>query len=271
MSAPALAEPQAWGRRSWWFLVVLIFATQLGLIFWLGDTRPVSPKPGSPAPALYLAADSDMNSELLALREPTLFALPRREGFAGMTWLRLPQQQARPFEWSEAPQWLALAPERLGTGFSGLRETNTVTRWHWPSMPAPEMRLPDENQAIPFPSQSRLRVEGENVELINRPALPSWPAIQSSPTERALLTNSVVQVMVNGAGKPISATLLVRSGSKEADDYAVMFARTAEFNNLGEALEPSAGLRWGRLIFDWHTSPDAPKPATPTPGPAPAP
>jgi hypothetical protein len=256
---------------------VLVFAAQLGFIFWLGDTRAITPRGATPAPDLHLAETTGNYGELQSLRDPTLFALPRREGFAGMTWLRLPQQQLHPFEWTEAPRWLKPAVESLGSGFVGVRETNAATPWHWPSMPAPEMRLSQEESVNPFASESSLRTEGENTTLLERSALPSWPAIQTNPNEALLLTNTVVQVMVNGAGKPVSTTLLVRSGSREADEYAVAFARNARFNSVAvqaETTDPSAGLRWCRLFFEWHTTPEIPKPAGPgqaVPGPAPAP
>ena len=72
---------------------------QLVLIFWLGEYKDISPRLVHPAPTLNLAADAE--PELLALYDPTYFALPQKEGFAGLAWLN-PEPPAFPrFGWSE--------------------------------------------------------------------------------------------------------------------------------------------------------------------------
>ena len=64
----ALAEPRPWSRRRWWGMVGLVFGVQLALIFWLGETSPVRPRP--PAPGLTLKLAGSASADLLALAIP---------------------------------------------------------------------------------------------------------------------------------------------------------------------------------------------------------
>jgi len=96
------------------------------------------------------------------------------------------------------------------------------------------------------------------------------------------LANSVVQVVVDAEGRPISATLYpddsgpgprtFGSGLKEADEQALALAKAARFNPMtgggpDRVTSPTAQLTWGRMIFQWHTLPVATNapPATPQP------
>src|SRR5262245_10799759 len=81
-------DPQRWAPYRWWSVVALVLTTQVGLIFWLGDQGPVTRR--SKAPGLGLELAGNASSDVLALNDPTLFALPHREGFAGQAWLAVP-------------------------------------------------------------------------------------------------------------------------------------------------------------------------------------
>jgi len=104
-------------------------------------------------------------------------------------------------------------------------------------------------------TNSTLRVAGDlvNRRLLNPPQLQSWPALD-------LLTNTVVQVLVNAEGNVFSSTLLTLSGSKEADQNALDVARAARFEPLRRS---SPALTIGALIFEWHTAPLANAAANP--------
>ena len=108
----ASVEPRPWPRRRWWILVALVFGVQLGLIFWLSDRRRFARRRPPCVPALQLAGDA--SAELLALKDPTLFALPHRQGFSGAGLAGIPPAGFRPFDWSERPRWLPFRPEQLG-------------------------------------------------------------------------------------------------------------------------------------------------------------
>ena len=77
----ASVELRPWPLRRWGVTVALIFGVQLGLIFWLGSTAPIHPRPAAPAPTLRLTGQAF--AELRALNDPTLFILPHPEGFSG--------------------------------------------------------------------------------------------------------------------------------------------------------------------------------------------
>ena len=245
-----LSSDGSWSRRRWWTLVALVFAAHLGLIFALGDRKPVRPRPPAFAPTLRLAAASD---ELFALNDPTLFALPHHKGFAGATWLQKPAVKFQPFRWTETPRLLALPVEALGATFAQFMRTNLPARFELEIKPAPELTLP----VVPevgrvTAARSTLRAAGglANRRLLNPPELPAWPAAD-------LLTNSLVQVLLNADGNVISPNLLAGSGSPKADQFALDFAKTARFEPLRNG---AAKLCVGTMIFEWHTVPETNKP-----------
>jgi TonB family protein len=241
----AVTEPRAWSpaRRS--LLIMLVFAAHVGLILALGNRNPVRPRPPAPAPSLSLAPDS---SELLELNDPTLFALPHRQGFAGAAWLKIPTVQFPPFRWTEPPRLLPLPIADLGVTFAQFMRTNVFVSRQFETKPAPDLPLPVAQEfAVAPTTNSTLRVAGDlvNRRLLNPPQLQPWPALD-------LLTNTVVQVLVNAEGNVVSPTLLTVSGSKPADQSALDIARAARFEPLRRS---SPALTVGALIFEWHTEP----------------
>ena len=240
------SEPRRWSRRRWWTLIALVFAAHVGLIFALGDRKPVTPRPPASAPMLRLAAESN---ELLAFNDPTLFALPHRRGFAGAAWLQTPDVKFPPFRWAEPPRLLALPVEMLGGTFAQLMQTNWLAPFELEIKPMPELGVPVAPETGSMPAQrSTLRIAGglKNRRLLNPPELPPQPWTD-------LLTNSVVQVLVNADGDVISPpTLLARCGLEKPDEFALGFARSARFEPLhGGATK----LTVGTIIFQWYTVP----------------
>ena len=109
-------SPAPWPRHRWGTLIALAFAAHVGLIFAFGDRRPVVSRPPGPAPELRLAIGSN---ELLALHDPTLFALPHPRGFTAAAWREISQTVFPPFRWAEPPHWLALPKTTLTTRVAG--------------------------------------------------------------------------------------------------------------------------------------------------------
>lgn len=244
MNTPGI-EPTRWSRRRWWTLIALVFTAHLGLIFALGDRKPVTPRPPAPAPMLRLAAESD---ELLALNDPTLFALPHRKGFAGTTWLQFTNVNFQPFRWTEPPRLLLLPVEKLGGTFAQFMQTNQLAPFELEIKPASELTMPMTPEVGPVIAlRSTLRMVGglANRRLLAPPELPSQPATD-------LLTNSVAQVLVSADGNVISSTLLARSGSEKADLFALATARGARFEPWRNG---GTKLSVGTMIFEWHTVP----------------
>jgi len=85
--------------------------------------------------------------------------------------------------------------------------------------------------------------------LLVTPQLPGWPSAE-------LLTNSVVQLLVDAQGRTISAVLLapgIRLKQQEdADASALALALAAQFEPA-----PSAAATVGTMVFEWLTLPPA--------------
>jgi len=247
----AVLEPRAWSparRRGW---ITLIFAAHVGLILALTHRKPAPPRPPAPAPSLSLAPEAN---ESLALTDPTLFALPHRQGFAGTAWLTTTNVPFPPFRWTEPPRLLPLPVADLGVIFAQFMRTNQFVNRQFETKPAPDLPPPVAGELpVATPTSSTLRVAGDlaNRPLLNPPQLQTWRAAD-------LLTNTVVQVLVYAGGAVFSPTLLTLSGSKEADQNALLVARGTRFEPRPRA---SPALTVGTLVFEWHTQPQTNAPA----------
>ncbi len=250
------AESEPWTRGRWWGTVTLIFAAQLGLIFWLGDRRTISPKPAVPSPQIVFADNA--HSEMIALDDPTLFALPNRRGFSGLAWLSLPGLPSQFFSWSESPEWLSVAAPQFRTVFERVAETNARGLPLIFDRPEPEPMVSGATAQPEISGRAVLRLEGG----IAGRTLMTPITLQPQPAAD-LLTSSEVQVVVDPSGRVVSVpVLLAKSGSADADREALRLAGNARFNsiNVGGPAKAAAGnapekLTWGRMIFEWRTIP----------------
>ncbi len=262
------AQPGSWRPRTMWLSVFLVFVLQVGLIFWLGEKQSIHPR--RPAPSPLLQVPTNYSAEFLALTDPTLFALPHQQGFSGLAWLLSPlvtnaayHPNEKEKSWSEEPRWLRLSPAQLGLAFQRIALTNGTASLELSSAPEPRLFTPAVDTAAVVASSS-FHIDGAlgQWRLLRNFALPCWPARRTSATDTDLLTNSVVQLVVDGQGQPVSTTLLTSSGSSDADNFALDAARTARFAPPG-GLDPNAPFRanplpqlcWGRLVFEWCTLP----------------
>jgi len=182
--------------------------------------------------------------------------LPSLQGFSGSAWLTFAPPEHRLNDWTEPARWLALNPTWLADRFAHLAAGSSPAPLLIADKPLPRptgLDVPVPN--APLATQSDLHVEGE---LAQRPLLAplelrSWP-----PTEP--LTNTIVQLLVDATGRPLTATLLTESGSKEADQYALAQAKSAQFEPLRRPKEmspPDPRLSWGKLVFQWAALPPA--------------
>ena len=267
MTSPPV-EPRPWTAGRWWTTIIAVFALQAALVILLEDRSPV--KPREPASVPTFRFTTKRMGELVAIEDPTLFALPHREGFSGEAWLKEPALEFRSSDWSEPPRSLPLDLQQLGASFGIFIQTSAP-----PSFPViatlephPELTASPTVPIAPASAPSRLRMDGDLAQrrLLSALPLPSF-------TNTDLLTNRVVQLLVDARGNTVSAVLLVAgSGAtqSEADQRALNLARAAQF----EAVEPGAAkpatqsADWsiGTMIFEWQT---VLEPSTNTPPPSP--
>lgn len=246
-AAPTAPTERAWPWHRWTLFLGMAFAAHIGFIFAFGDRKPIVPRAIVNAPALQFTT---RRSEREQLDDPTLFALPHPNGFAGAAWLRRPQIEFAPFRWTEPPRLLALSGDQLGATFQQHQDLKGFARLQIETLPPPKLTpLPPPDLTFITARRSIISRGGELTQRrwLNAPTeLPDWPAPD-------WLTNSVVQIWVEADGQTLSpALLLPGSGSKEADQLALKIARAARFAPLSSA---AAKLTGGTLIFEWHTVP----------------
>ncbi len=246
-AAPTATNECAWTRQRWVVFIGIAFAAHVGLIFAFGDRAAIVPRIVVHAPTMQYMTH---RSEREQLDDPTLFALPHLNGFAGAAWLPRPQIEFAPFRWTEPPRLLALSGDQLGASFQQQLALKDFPRLEVEILPPSEpTSLPPLDRTFITARRSVPSLGGEltHRRWLNAPTtLPSWPAAD-------LLTNSVVQVWVDANGQILSTALLLPgSGSKEADQLAIKLARNARFAPLPGN---RAKLTPGTLIFEWHTVP----------------
>jgi hypothetical protein len=259
------ADPPLWTWRRWFLLIAATLCVQVGLIFSLGDKSPPRSRLPSPAPRLSLMEDA--SSELIALTDPTLFALPHQLGFSGPAWMRIPSVPSRSFEWTEEPSWLALPIDQPGNFSAPYPDNNQTELLTALALFEPEPTAPDPVFALSFRQKSEFHL-GEGLEkrrLKTIPKLPAWPHSE-------ILTNTIVKLFINGDGVPVSTPVLLSlSGLKAADDFALAQASAARFEPIinegpNRSTNPLANSTWGTMIFEWQTLPlSATNAASPSP------
>ena len=255
------AGPNAWSRRRWVFAIALVFAIQIGALFLLRDRRSLPVRRVVDTSMLGLATEPP---ELQALNDPTLLALPHREGFSGEAWLKTKPMDFHPADRSEPPRLLAVPGQELGAEFRKFVRSGPPVGFQTLVMPPPEENLPGLPPVAPLSTGSTLRVEGElrQRRLLSQFELPSM-------TNADLVLASEVRVVVKPAGDVLSAVLLPKPGGlKEADELALQLARNARFDSIepagpGRQRSPMPESMLGTLIFQWHTLPLPPTNAPP--------
>jgi hypothetical protein len=250
-----------------WFAVLLVFAAQVAVVFWLGNPPARVLSGRATAPMIHLAGKDWQ--ELLALDDPTLFALPHRNSFSGAVWVPGSAPPFEPADSSQPPQPLQLALEKLGAPFTNYMETNPPPQFH----PDTGLEIADLGHISAAPSRplsvpSTVRVEGDLAKrrLLTPIRLP--PQTNSDPD---VLPNTVVEVLVDALGNTFSPVVANANSSlnSTANSTALNFARNARFEPIEKAApgtELPDKLTFGKLIFEWQTVP-APPTKSPSSGP----
>ncbi|MEI8289374.1 MAG: TonB family protein [Verrucomicrobiota bacterium] len=238
------AEPQppaaGWSTKRWLFFIALALAAHAAFVFLFGAQSGPVPRPVTRVPEFHLV---DGNQELVALTDPTLFALPHLNDFHPAAWLRPVPVKSPTFHWSEPPHFLPPVIENLGAAFSAFMQTNYFGGMNLDFKPEPASAGPAENFEPARRQDSTLKLTGQLAErrMLNEITVPTlkWNDV---------LKPSRVQALVDTDGKVASVVLSESSESAAADQQALNLARTARF-------APAASLMFGELIFNWHTVP----------------
>src|SRR4051812_30433286 len=247
-------EPIRWTRRRWLTVFGVLLSLHVAPILYFGERPHLLPRAARSRTALHLAVDpwsAKQLAELPTLEDPALFALPSLRGFSGKAWLTFRKMEYPVIDWTEPPAYLALDPDGLGRTLPNVPATSFSAAATLGGKPADLLTVQISVPPLPAPTSSELRIEGpvQNRRLLENIEVPSWPG---APTGE-LLTNTVVQVLVDSEGTTLSATLLASSGSRAADDFALKRAANARFEQVLK-IKPTVGPgTFGRFIFRWHT------------------
>ncbi|HEY2330248.1 MAG TPA: energy transducer TonB [Verrucomicrobiae bacterium] len=239
-----LAEPkisgEGWSFQRWIFWIAFAFAAHVAFIFLFGAKKPAAPRAVTNVPQIHFVASGN---ELVALTDPTLFALPHAEDFTPAEWLRPPVVEQPEFRWTEPPPFLPPTTENLGASFHAFMQTNQFANLGLDFKPEPRLAAPVVKIESALPQNSSLQLYGELARrrMLNPISVPTlaWNDV---------IAPSRVQALVDADGNVVSVVLLESSEYEVADQKALELARAARF-------VPAAGLMFGELIFNWHTVP----------------
>ena len=241
---PALAKsepPSAnWSRSRWMIFIALALVAHLAFVFLFGARRNVAPRTVGKVPQFHLV---DGDSELVALTDPTLFALPHLNDFAPAAWARPPAVTSPTFGYDEPPQFLPPITRTLGAVFNTFMRTNYFAALKLDFKPEPPLADATVTTESLAPQNSTVQLAGE---LARRRMLNSVTAPTLAYDD--VIKPSRVQALVDANGTVVSVVLTGSSEYAPADQAALALARTARF-------APAAGLMLGELIFTWHTVP----------------
>jgi hypothetical protein len=240
----ASVEISGWSRRRWWLAILFVIAFQISLVCLLEKHSTEAPSKKISTPRVQLRPD--LSLELFVVNDPTVFVLPHRNGFSGEAWLNeLPPLKFQPPDWTEPAFALPLTIGDVGGNFAEFIRANASPPFETiatiETVPSVPTLYPVELE----PAKTSLKIDGPLLQrrMLVPPSLPTWPSAE-------LVTNSLVQLLVDAQGTTISAVLLspgLRLKTQlEADARALDLAKGAQF-------EPAASATVGTMIFLWAT------------------
>ena len=236
-----------WSWKKLFVFTLFMFAAHVAFVFLTGSKRTLHPRAITDVPRFQLASDS---SGLLALDDPTLFALPHVEDFVPAIWRQMPEITGPSMRWTEQPPFLPPAIESLGASFNAFMASNRFDELALNFKPAPQLSVPDVRLESMLPKHSSMNIEGA---LAGRQLLK--PVNVPTLAYNDIIAPSRVQVLVDRAGNVISAVLLPSESALEnagraeiGDASALRIVRKLHF-------APAPSLTLGELVFNWHVVP----------------
>ena len=246
----APVQMPTWSRQRWCVAIVFVLMLQAALVFLLERHSTVTRRKTVVVPLVRLRENIAL--ETFAVSDPTVFVLPHQRGFSGEAWLNnLPSLDFQPAEWTEPPRTLSFASGALDANFQELVAANSTSPFETIATIEPAWSVPLSDPVETVRAESTLRIEGPLAQrlLLTPPQLPAWPSAD-------LVTNSVVQLLVDAQGRAISPVLLAPGirlkKQEEADNTALEMAKAAQF----ESVAPGT-LTVGTMTFEWQTLPPA--------------
>jgi hypothetical protein len=246
----AAAPSHGWSRRKIYFFIGVAFLAHLAFILIFGTKKPIMPRAVGPVPQLQIADSAD---ELIALDNPTLFALPNARDFVSAFWQQPQTNHTSPsFDWIGPANLLDVPVKQLGREFDEFMRTNPVAGLPLNLKPEPEFSATDFAVEPALPPSSALRITGPlAARLLQTVTVPSLPV-------NDVIAPTRVQVLVAASGDVVSAVVLPSDDPLEADSR-LAGAAVADPCALGLARQlrfaPAPELMLGRIIFIWHTVP----------------
>jgi TonB family protein len=256
MSA-AILETTGWSRSQWSAALSVMVVLHLLGLFFLSEKRPKTSHPAPPLSNIYYVGDPGVETrlgELLALQDPTVFVQMDPPNIVRANLRTMSRLSYELTNWTAPVRWLAPSSQYFADDFNlyvagAVRPSTLLTE----KMPPVVSEITSSTRQLP--AHAVLRIEGD---LAGRRLLSNQPL----PTNesRAILTNTVVRVVVDAAGDTLWATLFYGSGSPKADQNALAFAKQARFEKLPESDgsgDNAKGdrLAFGHLIFQWFPAP----------------
>jgi hypothetical protein len=247
---------ERWTRQRWAVVIFFASALQVGAVYFLSGSTSATPVKPGPTFATAMITSRELNDSILDrlfASDPTLLVMANRHGFSGSPWVNYPLPDHAPPDWSEPEPWLSPPVAMLAKTFTEYVSTNAAAPARMAERLPPEIPLVFVPPQI-LPKESTLRIEGElaNRGLALSPRLPVWPHTN-------LLSESVVQVLVDAKGRARSAALVSTGPSKdplqaEADKFALSWAMTNRYQSAPAGTTASTMIS-GRLVFEWYTPP----------------
>ncbi len=271
---PSTIEPvEGWSNQAIGIGVLIVFAAQLGVLFWLGRVPfAVRAQPKSVPlrlmPEIVLTPDSGPGA---AFSDPTLFSRPNRRGFSGTAWRGFSEVEHQLIDWNETPRLLENQPAPLGAAFREALPDHLAFVTDLPAKrPARSMAVEPPRLAVRATSELELRGS-----LAKRPVVRSV-SVPAMPHDEAL-RRTRVRIGVNTDGYVVSATIEDRLA--KGDAFQAAAGRRALELLRGIRFEPAKRTRfdrpdrpgvleWGEALFHWRTIAPPKPPTAPTPPPA---
>ena len=268
---PSTKQPvEGWSNQAIGICVLIVFALQLGILFWLGRTpfkvrAHTVNEPIRLMPQIQLVSDSGPGA---VFSDPTLFSRPNRRGFSGTAWRRFAGVEHQLINWDEAPRLLDNQPAALGATYRAALSDHLAFVTDIPAKrPAGSMAV--ELPRLAFRVASELEPRGS---LAKRPVVRSV-SVPAMPHNEAL-RRTRVRIGVNTDGYVVSATVLDRLAKGDpfqaaADGRALELLRGIRFEPAKRARfdrpDRPGALEWGEVLFHWRTIAPPKPPAAPTP------